>query len=101
MLVETAMEPGSSVAEVADCFGVAASLIYGWRKQMQDGELDEQEAPSFARVELAPDRPAVASSASVFEPGKIVIAFANGTKVRVDGAADPATLGAILERVAP
>lgn len=100
MLVETAAEPGSSVAEVADCFGVAASQIYAWRKQMQDGELDDGNGASFARVELGAARPILRVPSSVVEPGKIVIAFGCGTRVRIDGAADPVTLGVVLDRLA-
>lgn len=100
ILVESAAEPGSSVAVVADCFGVAASQIYAWRKQMQDGELDDGEAPAFTRVRLTADRLALPGSSSPAEPGKIVIAFGNGIRVRIDGAADPVTLGVVLDRLA-
>ena len=98
-LVEMAMQPGTSVSEVAACFGIKASQIYGWRRQLLAGELSEPDmAPAFVRVELAADSPPTPSVAAGYAGNSaIVIAFPSGVQMRVDGAADPATLALILE----
>lgn len=98
-LVEMAMQPGTSVSEVAECFGIKASQIYGWRRQLLAGELSEPDmAPAFVRVELAADSPPTPSVAASYAGNSaIVIAFPSGVQMRVDGAADPATLTLILE----
>ena len=100
-LVEMAMQPGTSVSEVAQCFGIKSSQIYGWRRQLLAGELSDTDvAPAFVRVEVAADSPparAPSVAAGYEENSAIVIAFPSGVQMRVDGAADPGTLALILE----
>lgn len=97
-LVEMAMQPGTSVSEVAECFGIKASQIYGWRRQLLAGELSEPDmAPAFVRVELAADSQPPSVTAGYAGNSAIVIAFPSGVQMRVDGAADPATLVLVLE----
>lgn len=98
-LVEMAMQPGTSVSEVAACFGIKASQIYRWRRQLLAGALSEPDmVPAFVRVELAADSPPTPSVATGYAGSSaIVIAFPSGVQMRVDGAADPATLALVLE----
>lgn len=100
-LVEMAMQPGTSVSEVAQCFGIKSSQIYGWRRQLLAGELSDTDvAPAFVRVEVAadfPPAPPPSGLADYAENSAIVIAFPSGVQMRVDGAADPGTLTLILE----
>lgn len=96
-LVDLASAAGSSVTEVAQAFGVAPSQLYAWRKQMAGGELDVDEAvATFARIEVN-DLPEVDRPAYCPDPaGRIVVAFANGARLRIDGTADPTALRIVL-----
>jgi transposase len=88
-LVAASLEPGASVSALAREAGIHASQLYGWRRQLQ--------APmSFAPVRIAPD----AAPAGVIGPGTIEIEFASGARMRITGAADPATLTAAVAALA-
>jgi transposase len=86
-LVMASLEPGASVSALAREAGIHASQLYGWRRQLQ-----VQAPMSFAPVRIAPD----AAPSGVIGPGTIEIEFATGTRMRITGAADPATLTAAL-----
>ncbi|RWX63416.1 IS66 family insertion sequence hypothetical protein [Mesorhizobium sp. M4B.F.Ca.ET.089.01.1.1] len=96
-LVDLATAAGSSVTEVAQAFGVAPSQLYAWRKQMAGDQPDaDQAVAAFARVEvndLPEDRPV---SDYPDPAGKIVVAFPNGARLRIDGTVDPTALRIVL-----
>ncbi|RUW72798.1 transposase [Mesorhizobium sp. M2A.F.Ca.ET.067.02.1.1] len=98
-MVDLANAAGSSVTEVAQAFGVAPSQLYTWRKQMAGGELDvdQQAVATFARIEVN-DLPEVERPvADCPDPaGRIIVAFANGARLRIDGTVDPAALRIVL-----
>ncbi|MDX8455277.1 transposase [Mesorhizobium sp. VK9D] len=97
-LVDLASAAGSSVTEVAQAFGVAPSQLYAWRKQMAGGELDaDQAVATFARIEVN-DLPEVERAVADCPgpAGRIVVAFANGARLRIDGTADPTALRIVL-----
>ncbi|RUW21015.1 MULTISPECIES: transposase [unclassified Mesorhizobium] len=97
-LVDLASAAGSSVTEVAQAFGMAPSQLYMWRKQMAGGELDvDQGVATFARIEVN-DLPEVERPVSDCpDPaGKIVVAFPNGARLRIDGTVDPTALRIVL-----
>ena len=95
-MAEMADQQGSSVAEVAEAFGVAPSQIYSWRKRLASGEFDGDESEAvFARVAVDEQSDAAASL-----PGKIVIVFPSGARMRVEGMVDPASLGMVLNALA-
>jgi transposase len=85
-LVAASLEPGASVSALAREAGIHASQLYGWRRQLR-----AQPPMSFAPVRIAPDVPA-----GLVGAGTIEIEFASGTRMRVAGAADPATLTAVV-----
>lgn len=64
-LLEATMQPGASVAAVADRHGVSRSLLFYWRKQAKAGlmpgvtPLASPEAPIFAPVVVAAEAPAL------------------------------------------
>ncbi|MER9714048.1 transposase, partial [Mesorhizobium sp. M0174] len=93
-LVDLASAAGSSVTEVAEAFGVAPSQLYAWCKQMAGGELEADRAvATFARIEVN-DLPEVERPvADCPNPaGRIVVAFPNGARLRIDGTVDPTAL---------
>ncbi|TIP38480.1 MAG: IS66 family insertion sequence element accessory protein TnpB [Mesorhizobium sp.] len=100
-MVDLANAAGSSVTEVAEAFGVAPSQLDGWRKQMAGGELEADQAmATFARIEVS-DLPEVERPvADCPDPaGRIVVAFASGTRLRIDGTVDPTALRIVLSEL--
>ena len=99
-IVEQTLVPGMSVARVARERGVNANLVFGWRRQYQRGLLggDVQQAAllpvtvSEAPVALEPAPPVSAPTA----PGIIQLQLPKG-RLRIEGAADPASLRLVLE----
>ncbi|MCV3211514.1 transposase [Mesorhizobium sp. YC-39] len=97
-LVDLASAAGSSVPEVAEAFGVAPSQLYAWRKQMAGGKIEADGAmATFARIEVN-DLPEVERPvADCPDPaGRIVVAFPNGARLRIDGTVDPTALRIVL-----
>jgi transposase len=101
-IVEESLAPGASVVEVARRHDVHRNLVTAWRRQVRTGVLACGPEPmprrsdevGFAAVSLAPDRqPLTASAGSC---GAIEIEFAAGTRMRITGAVDAATLSAVL-----
>jgi transposase len=90
-LVAASLEPGASVSTLARQAGIHASQLYGWRRQLR-----WQPPMSFAPVRIAED----ASAAGVVARGTIEIEFASGARMRIAGAADPATLTAAIAALA-
>ncbi|WP_245420785.1 MULTISPECIES: transposase [Mesorhizobium] len=97
-LVDLASAAGSSVTEVAQAFGVAPSQLYAWRKQMAGGALDVDEAmATFARVDVSGLAEVERPVADCPDPaGRIIVAFPNGARLRIDGTVDPTALRIIL-----
>jgi transposase len=92
-LVAASLEPGADVSAVAREAGIHPSQLYGWRRQLCR---QPQTTPTFAAVQVAAE-PMVAGMSA---PGTIDIEFANGSRMRVIGAADPATLAAMVTTLA-
>ena len=88
-LVAGALEPGASVSAVARAAGIHPSQLYGWRRQLCPRP---QLAPQFAAVRVAAD------PGSAVQPGRglIEVEFASGSRMRITGAVDPATLAAAV-----
>jgi transposase len=94
-IVEESWQPGASVAVVARRHGVNANQVFHWRKLLREGRLDGKQAPGpLMPVHIAED----CSGASRQHTGAIQIDFGR-VQVRVEGAADPATLRIILEQL--
>jgi transposase len=90
-LVAASLEPGASVSAIARGAGVHPSQLYGWRRQVR-GALQT----GFAAVQIAPD----ATPAGMTGSGAIEIEFANGARMRIMGAVDPAILTAAVAALA-
>ena len=90
-LVAASLEPGASVSALAREAGIHASQLYGWRRQLR-----AHPSMSFAPVRIALDT----APAEVVDPGTIEIEFASGARLRITGAADPATLTAVVAALA-
>jgi transposase len=88
-LVAATLEPSASVSAVAREAGIQPSQLYGWRRQLLRRS---QPVASFAAVRIAAE-PTPAG-------GMIEVEFANGSRMRITGAIDPATLTATIATLA-
>jgi len=87
-IVAAAIEPGAVASEVARAAGIHASQLFRWRQQLCG---PARETPGFSPVAVVPD----ATSSSMIE-----VEFANGARMRIAGAADPAMVSAITQTLA-
>ena len=107
-ILDEVMQPGASVAAVADRHGVARGLIYQWLKQLREGrmpglplkepgaavafapvrvvseESDERSKPAPTPSLPPPAEPASAVPASKRRSGAVEIRLANGRVIKVD-----------------
>jgi transposase len=113
-LLEATMQPGASVARVADRHGVSRSLLFLWRKQAKAGlmrgvtPLTAADVPVLAPVVLAAEPPAMAKPASKAHrkmaprAGCVVeVSLGNGRVLKADEGIAPerlAALAAALDR---
>src|SRR4051794_17139515 len=87
-LVAASLEGGATVSAVAREAGVHPGQLYGWRRQL----LRRSQTAAFAAVRIAAEPAPAALPAA----GLIEVEFANGSRMRISGAVDPATLGATV-----
>jgi transposase len=84
-LVAASLEAGASVSAVAREAGIQPGQLYGWRRQLLRRS---QPRASFAAVRIATEP----APAGLLAAGLIEVEFANGSRIRITGAVDPATL---------
>ena len=92
-LVAAAAAPGASVSAVAREAGIHPSQLYGWRRQLCSRP---QPSTVFAAIRVA--REPIAGALPGI--GMIEVEFANGSRMRITGAVDPATLTAAVGMLA-
>src|SRR5712664_461178 len=106
-IVEETLAPGAKVTEVARRNGVAASLVFTWRRQARTAE---RVVPCFAPVQIAA---AVETGEENSKPsseddrrmrqlpaarnGRIEIDLGNRRRIRVDAHVDPEALARVLD----
>lgn len=86
-LVAASLE--SSVSAVAREAGIHPSQLYGWRREL----LRRPPPAGFAAVRIA-------AEPTLGLPGLIEVELANGSRMRITGAVDPATLTATIATLA-
>jgi transposase len=91
-LVAASLEPGAGVSAVAREAGISPSQLYGWRRQL----CRRPEAASFTAVQIAAEPASMGAPAT----GLIDIEFATGTRMRIAGLVEPATLMAAVAALA-
>jgi len=97
IVMESLQYPGQMTV-TARRYGISRSQLYLWRRAFRatQAETSEPQAgfvPATIAMEPLPPAP---DSAPPPDPGTIEIDFANGTRMRVTGATDGATLAAAL-----
>jgi transposase len=108
-LLEATMQPGASVAAVADRHGVSRSLLFLWRKQAKAGlmrgvsPLTPADVPVLAPVVVAAEPPAMAKPASKAQrkmaprAGCVVeVSLGNGRVLKADEGIAPERLAALV-----
>ena len=108
-ILAEASAAGARVSDVARKHGIAASLIFSWRREAREKELGEPAAPGLVPVQCAAPGPtAVHQRAPAEEPpglarstakktGLIEIDLGDGKRVRVDINVDADALGRVLD----
>ncbi len=110
-ILDEAFAPGASVLKVAERHEINTGQLYTWRRLLLEGSLTgpKPAAPTFARVNMAPEiaalpRPAPVSAAPApteVEPahrsGMIEIEFVSGVRVGVDGDVNGKALKRVLD----
>jgi len=98
-IVEESLAPDASVAEVARRHDIHPNLLHLWRRQARTGNLAlirADDAPAseveFAAVAVAPEERVSTVPSSMIE-----IKFANGTRLRITGSAEAATVSALMK----
>jgi len=92
-LVAASLETGASVSVVAREAGIQPSQLYGWRRQLLRRS---PPAASFAAVRIA----AEPAPAGLPAAGVIEVEFANGSRMRISGVVDAATLTTTIATLA-
>lgn len=104
-IVEETFAPGASVSRVARSHGVNANQVFNWRRLYQRGLLGGATA-SAALVPVTVSDPAPAALASPSAASSSAVGSASGGtihlqlpkgRLRIEGAADPASLRVVLE----
>ena len=91
-IVAAALEPGAVASEVARAAGIHASQLFRWRQQLCG---PAPARPVFSAVTVVPEPGAASSSPA--RSGMIEVEFASGTRLRITGAADRATVSALIK----
>ena len=100
-IMEEALEPGTTIASVADRHGIARSQVYGWLKKARAGKLpgislSPAACTSFVPVKIEQAAAAAptqsGTEAAVRRAGVVEIALTNGRSLKVDENIDPAVV---------
>ena len=120
-ILDEVLQPGASIAAVADRNGVSRGLVYQWLRQVREGRmpglsLKPEAASSFTAVRVAPEpRSDPPTSAAVMSPslpslapprppaaaprrrtGTVEIRLANGRVIKVDEGIDVDALARLV-----
>jgi transposase len=101
-LVAETLEPGSSVSIVARRHDVNANQLFKWRHELASTTRADAKLVPVAVVEESATPPALPPASPVRvtpTPARIEIVIAGGVKVRIEGAADPAAVTAVVAAV--
>lgn len=101
-IVEEAMAPGASVAQVARVHGVNANQVFAWRRQYQAGELvpASTSGPKLLPVIVSDSAEQETNEDADVRGGSIHIEFPGRALVSIEAGVDPALAAAVIERLA-
>ena len=97
-IVEESFRPGAMVASVARTHGVRPGQIFEWRRASKEGRLDgDSETPTLLPVRLSDVSPPPRLTPTT----SLISIELPHARIEIHGAADPVTLGIVLECLAP
>jgi transposase len=102
-IVEESLAAEASVVEVARRHDIHPNLLHHWRRQLRSGTVTSVGRPSDAlasKVQFATVAIAADERVSAPPPGMIEIEFASGTRLRITGPVDAATVSAAIAAAA-
>lgn len=102
-IVEETLKPGASVALVARANGVNANQVFKWRRQYRKGRLDMDSATALVPVKVSDSIPSIQPTTgrkSKERKSGIIDIDLGHARVRIEGAADPECVRAVLEGLA-
>src|SRR5918912_1913046 len=102
-LVAETFAPGETVHGVARGGGVSPSQLFTWRKRLRTEAgfpPSPSPVPGFVAVAVAPSPVPATGGPVEASPGLIEIELADGGRVRITGATDPAVVAAALRALA-
>jgi transposase len=102
-IVEEAMVPGASVAQVARLHGVNANQVFAWRRQYQAGDLAApgNEGPKLLPVIVSDPLEQVRKEDPVeIRCASMHIEFPGRAVVSIEAGVDPSLAVAVIERLA-
>jgi len=104
LIVEETLKPGASVSVVARAHNINANQVFHWRRQYRDGWFNDPADPSsvLVPVRVVPeasksqiDGPEAFAKRNSKSAGTIEIAWGS-IRVRIEGAADPDSIRAVM-----
>src|ERR1700726_3712962 len=98
-IVAAALEPGAIASEVARGAGIHTSQLFRWRQQL----CERAPAAAFNSIAITPEPGTVAlptPAASPERAGTVEIEFSTGSRMRITGAVDAATVSALIKALA-
>lgn len=99
-IVEASLAPGASVAEVARRHDVHPNLLHLWRRQARNLALVRTDDAAADEVQFAAVTVTPEERGSVVPSSVIEIEFTDGTRLRITGPAEPATVSALMKALA-
>ena len=106
-IAEETLQPGASVAQVAQHHGINANLLFGWRRLNKQGLLSDVSTKAAALLPVKVTTPTlvpmerskalVATASRRPRSGLIEIEFGGGQRLRIRGRVDRATLGRVID----
>jgi transposase len=103
-IIEETLLPGAVVTEVARRNGIAASLVFTWRRRARIATEASRSSPRLVPVKIAAPAPLPESTPSIEAPsaarkrsGLIEISLGDGKRVRVDENVNAEALGRVLD----
>jgi len=99
-IVEEAMKPGASVSAVARAYDVNTNQVFKWRREYQQGRLEEDVSTPLLPVKIAETIPAVPTASrrkTKHKASGMIDIDLGHARVRVEGRADPDCVRAALE----
>jgi transposase len=98
-MVEQTLEPGASVARVAQAHGVNPNVLFLWRRQHREGRLILPHADATRLLPVAVLDSGVHTESAAEEParsGSLEVELPRG-RVRIEGRVDATTLRVVLK----